>query len=79
MKEQQLLKDGDRQKFIEFKDAIKPKRGKGRPKGSRNKPKNKLQYKQQNQGNGLFGGKRGKGRPKGSKNKIKVSDPTPIA
>ena len=29
-------------KFIEFHQAVKQKRGKGRPKGSKNKPKTKL-------------------------------------
>ena len=51
----------------------KIKRGKGRPKGSKNKPKtSKVFVKIEEEENIPFVGKRGKGRPKGSKNKIKV-------
>ena len=57
---------------------MKQRRGKGRPKGSKNKPKNKLDAtKQENESNPPFG-KRGKGRPKGSKNKIKVAEQIPV-
>lgn len=54
----------------------KIKRGKGRPKGSKNKPKIPVAFiKKETDENLPFAGKRGKGRPKGSKNKIKVAEP----
>lgn len=51
------------------------KRGKGRPKGSKNKSKEFLQPVKIESGYSepLPFGKRGKGRPKGSKNKIKLA------
>lgn len=53
----------------------KIKRGKGRPKGSKNKPKvPSALIKKETEDNVPFAGKRGKGRPKGSKNKIKVAE-----
>lgn len=49
------------------------KRGKGRPKGSKNKSKDLVQAIKIEEGaEPLPFGKRGKGRPKGSKNKIKL-------
>lgn len=49
------------------------KRGKGRPKGSKNKSKDLTQTIKIEEGaDSLPFGKRGKGRPKGSKNKIKL-------
>jgi len=49
------------------------KRGKGRPKGSKNKSKDLSQPIKIEEGpDSVPFGKRGKGRPKGSKNKIKL-------
>jgi hypothetical protein len=49
------------------------KRGKGRPKGSKNKTKDyNNNVKSEEGADPLPFGKRGKGRPKGSKNKIKL-------
>lgn len=49
------------------------KRGKGRPKGSKNKVKDYSHPLKHQEGTSLLPyGKRGKGRPKGSKNKIKL-------
>ena len=49
------------------------KRGKGRPKGSKNKTKDYNHHLKSEEGTDpLPFGKRGKGRPKGSKNKIKL-------
>lgn len=47
------------------------RRGKGRPKGSKNKPKLKLEPSEPQIKEEAIFWKRGKGRPKGSKNKIK--------
>ena len=50
------------------------KRGKGRPKGSKNKIKDFNNPIKVEEGyDSMSYGKRGKGRPKGSKNKIKMS------
>lgn len=51
------------------------KRGKGRPKGSKNKIKDfNTSIKVEEGYDSMSYGKRGKGRPKGSKNKIKMSN-----
>jgi hypothetical protein len=51
------------------------KRGKGRPKGSKNKTKDFSHSVKIEEGTeSLPFGKRGKGRPKGSKNKIKLAN-----
>ena len=55
------------------------KRGKGRPKGSKNKVKDYThQIKVEAGTETVSFGKRGKGRPKGSKNKIKLHTPLTI-
>ena len=61
--------------IVELKAAMNGlmKRGKGRPKGSKNKAKDYNHSLKVDEGSSqLPFGKRGKGRPKGSKNKIKL-------
>lgn len=72
MKENQPKNDGTIQ--LKFALTGRIKRGKGRPKGSKNKVKIiKIDYRdvKADSSEALPFGKRGKGRPKGSKNKVK--------
>lgn len=53
-----------------------PKRGPGRPKGSKNKPKDPISQLESESGNGDTPPRKGRGRPKGSRNKKKQAQVT---
>lgn len=63
----------DSEQLVSATPSMPVKRGRGRPKGSKNRPKDVIAAEKNNKGTG-----RKRGRPKGSKNKPKVQSATDV-